>query len=90
MPFVREKEPEVLTYAAFTRPKAPKEVMMFVRYKDSKALRAHSSAPEHDAVVEKLSQLIENDFDSATTLWKEIDDSFVSTQVGGPTSSSKL
>lgn len=47
---MKTDEPDVLTYAAFTRPKAPKEVVLFVRYKDTKALKAHSIAPEHQDV----------------------------------------
>lgn len=88
--FVKDQEPDVLTYAAFTRPKAPKEVMIFVRYKNLAAFKHHSNAPEHTDVANKLSQLIENDMATSTTLWQELDDSFVSTQVGGPANSSKL
>ena len=51
LPFVREKEPFILTYAIFTRPKAPKEVLLFVRYEDADGMKSHSRAPEHVAVV---------------------------------------
>ncbi|KJX98524.1 hypothetical protein TI39_contig407g00002 [Zymoseptoria brevis] len=88
--FVRDEEPDVLTYAIFTRPKAEKEVMLFVRYKDMKALRTHSKCPEHDEVVKKIVKCIENDMSTSTTVWQEIEDSFVSTEVGGPSSSAKL
>jgi quinol monooxygenase YgiN len=51
-PWVRENEPGVLTYAGFTRPKAPDEILLFVRYKDKKAMIGHDKAPEHqDAVL---------------------------------------
>lgn len=51
VPFVRDEEPGVLTYAAFTRPKAPKEVVLVVRYRDKKAMMGHSKAKEHVDVV---------------------------------------
>lgn len=51
IPFVRDEEPGVLTYAVFTRPKAPREVMVFVRYGDGKALRAHAEVKEHERAV---------------------------------------
>ena len=50
-PWVEANEPGVLTYASFVRPKAPEEVLLFVRYADRKALGAHSGAPEHVEVV---------------------------------------
>lgn len=34
--------------------------------------------------------LLENDFAKATNIWQEIEDSFVSTEVGGPANSAKL
>ncbi|CZT16802.1 uncharacterized protein RCC_02636 [Ramularia collo-cygni] len=88
--FVRDEEPFVLTYAAFERKKNPKELLLFVRYRDTDGLRRHSRAPEHTDIVTKLSGLLENDITKETTIWKEVEDSFVSTQVGGPKSSSKL
>lgn len=51
LPFVQEKEPFVLTYAIFTRPKAPKEVLLFVRYKNADGMKSHSRAPDHVAAV---------------------------------------
>ena len=51
VPFVRDEEPGVLTYAAFTRPKAPKEVLLVVRYQDRKAMGQHSKCKEHVDVV---------------------------------------
>ncbi|KAK4507400.1 hypothetical protein PRZ48_001135 [Zasmidium cellare] len=90
VPFVREKEPFVLTYAVFTRPKAPKELLLFVRYKDSKGMQSHSKAPEHVAVVKEIMKHIEGDVSKSTTVWQEVEDSFVSTVEGGPTDSSKL
>ncbi|KAK5171807.1 uncharacterized protein LTR77_003443 [Saxophila tyrrhenica] len=49
--WVKENEPGVLTYAVFTRPKAPKEVMLFARYIDREAMDDHGEAPEHQEVV---------------------------------------
>ena len=50
--WVRKNEPGVLTYAGFTRPKAPKEIFLFVRYKEKNAMIGHNKAPEHqDAVL---------------------------------------
>ncbi|KAF2212237.1 hypothetical protein CERZMDRAFT_97514 [Cercospora zeae-maydis SCOH1-5] len=88
--FVREKEPGVLTYAAFTRPKAPKEILLVVRYVDRKAMMGHSQCQEHVDVVKKILPLIENDMGKSTTVWQEIDESFVSTQAGGPGLEAKL
>ncbi|KAK5123309.1 hypothetical protein LTR85_002739 [Meristemomyces frigidus] len=88
--WVRANEPGVLTYAIFTRPKEPKEILLFVRYKDTKALKSHDKAPEHQAVVKKLGQMLENNIGKTTTLWLEVQDSFVSNAVGGKAVSSKL
>jgi quinol monooxygenase YgiN len=49
--WVKENEPDVLTYSVFTRLKAQDEILLFVRYKDGKALRSHNVAPEHQQVV---------------------------------------
>jgi quinol monooxygenase YgiN len=49
--WVDTNEPGVLTYATFTRPKAPDELLLFVRYGDDKAMQAHNGAPEHVTVV---------------------------------------
>lgn len=87
---MREKEPFVLTYAVFTRPKAPKEIMLFVRYTDAKGMGSHSKAPEHVAVVKEIMKHAEGDISKSTSIWKEIEDSFVSTVEGGPTDSSRL
>lgn len=38
------------TYALFTRPKAPKELLIVVRYVDAEAVDKHMVAPEHVAV----------------------------------------
>ncbi|KAF2161752.1 hypothetical protein M409DRAFT_58829 [Zasmidium cellare ATCC 36951] len=90
VPFVKEKEPFVLTYAVFTRPKAPKELLLYVRYTDSKGMQSHSKAPEHVEVVKEIMKHTEGHMSKSTTIWKEVDDSFVSTVEGGPTDSSKL
>ena len=49
--WVTDNEPGVLTYAILTRPKAPKELLLFVRYADRKALKGHNEAPEHVEIV---------------------------------------
>ncbi|RMY60556.1 hypothetical protein D0865_01460 [Hortaea werneckii] len=49
--WVTKSEPDVLTYAIFGRPKAPRELLLVVRYKDRKALKGHLEAPEHTDVV---------------------------------------
>lgn len=49
--FVREREPGVLTYAVFSRKKAPREVVLVVRYRNKEALRQHAEAREHVDVV---------------------------------------
>lgn len=49
--WVTETEPDVLTYAIFGRPKAPRELLLIVRYKDREALKGHLEAPEHTDVV---------------------------------------
>ncbi|KAI7221673.1 hypothetical protein KC333_g1573 [Hortaea werneckii] len=76
--WVTKSEPDVLTYAIFGRPKAPRELLLVVRYKDRKALKGHLEASEHTDVVEKLSKALENDIAHSTTLWQEVSDSFVS------------
>ncbi|CAK4034731.1 Hypothetical predicted protein [Lecanosticta acicola] len=90
LPFVENKEPFVLTYAIFTRPKAPKEVLLFVRYKDSNAMKSHSKAPEHVAVVKEIMKHAENDIGKSTSVWQEVEDSFVSNQIGGHQTAPKL
>ncbi|KXT07419.1 hypothetical protein AC578_478 [Pseudocercospora eumusae] len=84
IPFVRAQEPEILTYALFTRPKAPNEVLLFGRCKDEKAAHAHGVTLQHTALVEKLVKLVVNDLATSTSMWREVDDSFVSNQAGGP------
>ncbi|TKA82980.1 hypothetical protein B0A55_01559 [Friedmanniomyces simplex] len=84
VPWVEANEPGVLTYAVFTRPKAGEEVLLFVRYEGTKALKAHGVAPEHEEVVKKLAELQRS---NDTTLWKEVPDSFVSQTVGGGSAS---
>lgn len=49
--WVEVEEPGVLTYAAFTRSKVRREVILFVRYEDQGWLKRHGEAPEHVAVV---------------------------------------
>jgi len=90
--WVKDNEPDVLTYVAFKRPKAPKEVLLFVRYRDDKAMKAHSRAPEHVKTVKQLSKLLEGNLGKGTTIWKEVEDSFVSTTPGDnePKAPSKL
>ncbi|RMX71646.1 hypothetical protein D0869_15423 [Hortaea werneckii] len=56
--WVTKSEPDVLTYAIFGRPKAPRELLLVVRYKDRKALKGHLEAPEHTDVVEKLTGIV--------------------------------
>jgi len=60
-PWVQAEEPGVLTYAVFTRPKAKEEVMLFVRYEGTKALKGHSGAAEHEVVVYVLSSVLGGD-----------------------------
>jgi len=48
--WVRASEPGVPTYAVFTRPKAPNEVLLWARYADSRALKSHDQAPEHQNI----------------------------------------
>ncbi|KAI7260420.1 hypothetical protein KC343_g4200 [Hortaea werneckii] len=80
--WVTETEPDVLTYAIFGRPKAPRELLLIVRYKDREALKGHLEAPEHTDVVEKLSKALESDITKSTTLWQEVPDSFVNNGIG--------
>merc|ERR1712070_258321 len=80
--WVTKSEPDVHTYAIFGRPKAPRELLLVVRYKDRKALKGHLEAPEHTDVVEKLSKALESDITQSTTLWQELPDSFVSDGIG--------
>jgi quinol monooxygenase YgiN len=44
--WVKENEGEVLTYAVLSREKAPTEVLMFERYANRGAIRAHGSSKE--------------------------------------------
>lgn len=53
-------------------------------------MKGHSNAPEHVDVVKEIMKHMENEMVKATSIWQEIDDSFVSTVEGGPTDSSKL
>ncbi|KAK5732942.1 hypothetical protein LTR17_010075 [Elasticomyces elasticus] len=85
--WVEENEPGVLTYAIFTRPKAVNEVLLFVRYADSKALKSHAEAPEHVEVVKALAA---HQKSNTTQMWKEVRDSFVSDTEGGNGVQSKL
>ncbi|KAK4574378.1 hypothetical protein LTR86_002140 [Recurvomyces mirabilis] len=86
--WVDKNEPFVLTYALFSRPKAPNEAVLFVRYADAKGLKSHSNAPEHVEVVKKLRKLLNGDLGKGTTLWQEVGDSFASTGGGSQGSES--
>ncbi|KAK5111130.1 hypothetical protein LTR62_005329 [Meristemomyces frigidus] len=88
--WVLANEPFVLTYALFTRPKAPNEVVLFVRYADGKGLKSHGEAPEHVEVVKKLSTLLTGSLGKGTTLWQEVGDSFASQADDASGSRSKL
>ncbi|WPG98083.1 Hypothetical protein R9X50_00086900 [Acrodontium crateriforme] len=81
--WVKANEPDVLSYILFTRTKAPKEIMLVVRYKDIKAMKGHNVAPEHQAVIKRLSKVVEGSIADTTTMWQEVEDSFVSNVVGG-------
>ena len=45
--WVERNEPFVLTYQAFTRPKASNEFLLFIRYKGKKGLNDHDGSVEH-------------------------------------------
>ena len=42
--WVKENEPDVLTYSLMIRPKAPNEILMFERFRDVNALAGHGSS----------------------------------------------
>jgi len=79
--WVHGSEPGVLTYAIMTRPKAPNEILIVVRYNGGKAMNSHDQAPEHLAVGAKVGPLLDAK-NCSTTLWREVDDSFVTNAVG--------
>ncbi|KAK3058068.1 hypothetical protein LTR09_001145 [Extremus antarcticus] len=81
--WVKDNEPGVLTYSIFTRPKAPAEVFLFGRYKDQKAMEDHGAAPEHQEVVKHMMAQLDTSAPQPTTLWQEVEDSFVSNAFGG-------
>ena len=41
----------MLTYSLLTRPKAPNEILLFVRYRDAQALADHGSSSEFTAML---------------------------------------
>ena len=45
--WVKANEPNVLSYAFLTRPKAPDEILSFSRYSTTEALSSHENAQEH-------------------------------------------
>jgi len=77
----------VLTYVVLTRPKAPNQVLLVVRYKDAATMRAHNVASEHQDAVKKIDKMLERSIAKSTTIWREVEDSFVSTALGGNTNS---
>jgi len=82
--WVKENEPEVLTYAVLSRTKEPKEVLMFERYKNLGAIKAHGSSKEFKAMFKD----IRGHLGGTTTMneWEEMDGSFVGNVVGGQAS----
>ena len=79
--WVQENEPEVLTYAVLSRKKAPLEVLMFERYANLGAIKAHGSSKEFKAMFRD----IRGDLGGATTMneWEEGEGGFVGNVVGG-------
>ncbi|KAK3117432.1 hypothetical protein LTR53_001197 [Teratosphaeriaceae sp. CCFEE 6253] len=49
--WVKAEEPTTLTYAVLTRPKAPKEILMFERYADPEALGSHMYSKRYQAML---------------------------------------
>jgi quinol monooxygenase YgiN len=81
--WVKENEPEVLTYAVLSRGKEPKEVLMFERYKNLGAIKAHGSSKEFKTMFKDIRGYL----GGATKMneWEEIKGSFVGNVVGGLT-----
>jgi quinol monooxygenase YgiN len=79
--WVKENEPEVLTYAVLSRKKAPLEVLMFERYANLGAIKAHGSSKEFKGMFRD----IKGDLGGATTMneWEEEGEGFVGNVAGG-------
>lgn len=79
--WVKDNEPEVLTYAVLSRGKEPKEVLMFERYKNLGAIKSHGSSKEFKSMFKDIRGYL----GGATTMneWEEIEGSFVGNLVGG-------
>ncbi|KAK6414289.1 hypothetical protein LTR95_017756 [Oleoguttula sp. CCFEE 5521] len=81
--WVEREEPGVLSYGVFTRPKAANEVLVWVRYVNGKAIRMHDEAPEHKDTGKLMGTHL--DFKKTeTTVWREVEDSFVSPLPASP------
>nr|OQO25056.1 hypothetical protein B0A51_07435 [Rachicladosporium sp. CCFEE 5018] len=74
--WVDREEPDVLSYGVFTRPKAANEVLVWVRYVNGKAVRSHDEAPEHRAAQKLMGPYLDMK-KTETTVWREVEDSFV-------------
>lgn len=79
--WVKENEPEVLTYAVLSRAKEPTEVLMFERYANLGAIKAHGGSKEFKGMFRDIKGFL----GGATTMneWEEGEGSFVGGVVGG-------
>lgn len=78
--WVKENEAEVLTYAVLSQKKAPLEVLMFERYANLGAIKAHGGSKEFKGMFRD----IKGDLGGGTTMneWEE-NEGFVGNVVGG-------
>jgi quinol monooxygenase YgiN len=78
--WVKENETEVLTYAVLSRETAPLEVLMFERYANMGAIKAHGGSKEFKGMFRD----IKGHLGGATTMneWEE-NEGFVGNVVGG-------
>ncbi|GAB7330813.1 hypothetical protein MBLNU13_g02354t1 [Cladosporium sp. NU13] len=64
------------TFALFTRKKAPREVLVYVRYRDEETMRRIEGRPEYQNIWKLVAPLLVTD-ESKESVWREVDDSFV-------------
>jgi len=78
--FVRDNEPDVLTYICMTSPERSDEMFIFERYNDLKALGQHGGSPQFKTFSRTIKPFLKG---TVMAEWTELAFGFVGNVVGG-------
>jgi quinol monooxygenase YgiN len=74
--WVKHNEPATYTYAVLVSSANSREVMMFERYRDAKAIAEHGARKEFKAMFKEIAPFVENK-KTVMAEWEELEGSFV-------------